>query len=1259
MCVFFCKKLLYFVDKNKSNTMNNLNINMLKMKALIHLLSFGFLLGFIPFDLFAQLTISGRISDAEDGSPILGASVFIANSTAGTSTDADGNYRLQIPGEGSYLLTVSHVGYQSFSINIEPGKVSLMQDISLNTYEMEEVTITAKVNFRKKDIELFWKTLLGKKPSRKSIEPVNPEAVYYYYSSETQKLTVSCRVPLQIINHETGYEIMFVLNHFTHDYSSNLTYWEGQYMFTELEPVNYRQNNIWSKNRKKVYQVSISNFIRSLYQNSLLEDGFLLTYRNQYTNRSFNFSDPEIFLSDDSDSGGKMLQIPLDYDVMLVCFGKPVTHKDLLNARSQKPWEYIGSFRQKIQTPAEPVRIFSDGTYSNQLAVSPVFSSKSFSGLDMMLPIDYFSGAAAVSLTEVATKEEDKPQVSPLVDTLIRYAKRFDRQLTVFPQEKVHLHTDKPYYLSGERIWFRAHVVDAASHVPSFASGSVFVELFNAKDSVVSRVKTGSANNLYSGYINIPEDAPEGDYTIRAYTAGMRNLDEDCFFMKNIRIGDPMSRFVQAVSEFEFLSDKKIGASIHYSPISPTAGRPQGYASAPLSPESLKISINSGKPVNLKTVNGRSSLSFDLPSAETQRVMLLDATFEKTPCRQYIRIPLPDNDFDVSFYPEGGSMLYGCAGRIAFKAMQRDGTEIDIEGTVYDSDGSELGQFTTDMRGMGQFRLTPEAGKSYYAICTNAKGQAKRFELPAANPDGYALAATWGRDRLMVNVRQAESQKSGDTLCLIVHTRGVVQDVLIWEDTGAPVYFQKDFFPSGVSHLLLLTKEMVPVSERLVFVDNDEQAKVEFTTDKDTYSIKSPVEYTVNITDESGEPLQGNFSVSVTDDHVVTADTMMNILSSLLLTSDLRGNIPDPAYYFRKTGQTSIYALDMLMLTQGWRRYDTERIVSNDFVYPDTVKSKGYELSGMIRTVVGWRAVENANVSLLSLHGDFYGDACSDRNGRFFLPVGETPDSSWLIVQTNRQELELLLDEASYPERTIPIVTTGIPDRIRFAHYADKAEQQYVDEHGTRIRHIPEVVIRAKKIINEYSFFYRAHHVNYTITDKDIEKFPPASMSFLLRRIPGILVDDGVIKRGGFNGCVTILVDDMREDSEFVLERLHWHEIVQIDLVDWFYPCLSITTKTKVLTPKPTPYIKYFMPLGIQKPAEFYAQKYDTPTRNTQPDLRTTIHWAPNITSDEEGKANFSFYTADTPSTYTVTIEGVTENGKIIYSSEQVTVNKF
>ena len=607
---------------------------------------------------------------------------------------------------------------------------------------------------------------------------------------------------------------------------------------------------------------------------------------------------------------------------------------------------------------------------------------------------------------------------------------------------------------------------------------------------------------------------------------------------------------------------------------------------------------------------------------------------------------------------------------LAVKAMQSDGTEIAVDGIVYDSQGEEKTQFKTEVRGMGMLEMTPQAGESYYAVCTNSKGKSKRFELPAAKETGYALSTSWFKDRLIVNVHQPETQKTNDTLCLIVHTRGVVQDFRILENVSKPVVLQKDFFPSGVIHLLLLNKDMTPVSERLTFVSNDDQAKVESASDKESFSTRSPVEYTVHITNETDIPLMGNFSVSVTDDHVLSADTTANILTSLLLSSDLRGNIVDPAYYFRKDYQ-SAYALDLLMLTQGWRRYDAERIVRNDLMYPDSLLEKEYLISGTVRnTSLRKPPVKDVVVSIISMQVNFTELTFTDSNGRFYLPDGNLPDNTAFMIQAKpqqaRQILELTIDKPFYPERTVPVIAFRAPEQEAFAKYVDKAEQQYMDEHGTRIVQMEEVVVTAKAPAKgkDYSIFYKVKDARYVLTEEELEKLSAVSLKSMLNRIPGVFINfDNTVIYG--QKPVIFVVDDRLEDNIYIFEQLLPSDIAQVDFLSVstsaiFSPrgeyVISITTKRGKLSSKETSVIKPIIPLGFQKPAEFYTPKYETPAANPKPDLRTTIHWQPNITTDENGKATFSFYTADTPAMYTVTIEGVTADGRIVYKRDKIVV---
>lgn len=244
---------------------------------------FILLLLIIPLSISAQRRISGHITDAEFGDSIAGVSVFIANTTIGTFTDENGYYILAIPGPGSYRLAAAHAGYRDVYVDIEPGNHSVVNDIKMQHYELNEITIGKKVKFRSKDIGLFWKTLLGRNPSKNMIYATNPEAPFFNYNSETDVLNVYCREPLLIINKETGYLIHYMLKAFTHDYNTLMTSWEGEFMFEELTPKNIREEDFWKKNRKKVYSVSITNFIRSLYSDSFLENGFSLYKREEQT----------------------------------------------------------------------------------------------------------------------------------------------------------------------------------------------------------------------------------------------------------------------------------------------------------------------------------------------------------------------------------------------------------------------------------------------------------------------------------------------------------------------------------------------------------------------------------------------------------------------------------------------------------------------------------------------------------------------------------------------------------------------------------------------------------------------------------------------------------------------------------------------------------------------------------------------------------------------------------------------------------------
>jgi hypothetical protein len=112
----------------------------------------------------------------------------------------------------------------------------------------------------------------------------------------------------------------------------------------------------------------------------------------------------------------------------------------------------------------------------------------------------------------------------------------FKEQLEVYPQEKIHLHTDRDVYVPGEKIWFKAYVVDAVSHLYPTLSRYVYIELISPADTLIHRVMIRQDDGMFFGNLSLTEYIPAGDYTLRAYTRYMENMGDDYFFKKNIRI---------------------------------------------------------------------------------------------------------------------------------------------------------------------------------------------------------------------------------------------------------------------------------------------------------------------------------------------------------------------------------------------------------------------------------------------------------------------------------------------------------------------------------------------------------------------------------------------------------------------------------------------------------------------------------------------------------------------------------------------------
>jgi hypothetical protein len=239
------------------------------------------------------------------------------------------------------------------------------------------------------------------------------------------------------------------------------------------------------------------------------------------------------------------------------------------------------------------------------------------------------------------------------------------KQLSIFPHEKIYLHTDKPYYITGEKIFFRAFLLDAFSNQQAVQSRYVYVELINPADSVVQRVKIRpDEDNLFYGAIPLPEDLPQGSYKMRAYTQYMRNQGESSFYSKYVRISDPQVLSVQIETDFHFPGDGRVNTSLRFM---------DAKTKEVIHPASVSLRLNQEKTFTGKPdKEGWIHVRLNVPDKVTTRVLYVELMENKRIYKQYIRIPFPEGDFDVSFHPEGGHIIAGQLSNVSFKAINNN-----------------------------------------------------------------------------------------------------------------------------------------------------------------------------------------------------------------------------------------------------------------------------------------------------------------------------------------------------------------------------------------------------------------------------------------------------------------------------------------------------------------------------------------------------------------------------------------------------------
>ncbi len=619
--------------------------------------------------------------------------------------------------------------------------------------------------------------------------------------------------------------------------------------------------------------------------------------------------------------------------------------------------------------------------------------------------------------------------------------------------------------------------------------------------------------------------------------------------------------------------------------------------------------------------------------------------------------------YDLQFFAEGGNMLAGVENTLSFKATGSDGKGMDINGVIVNQRNDTVMRFQTLKFGIGSFLFTPEANSTYKAVVRIGRDNLIIKDLPPVGNNGYAihLAGTSNAPELKVAVRG--SQNNGGQLYVFVHSghKVVLAQGIVPDGGGnASVNINKEKLGPGISHITLFNSLGQPLNERLYFKRPD-MLKL-FATAQAEYKLRKPVDISITAGEYNGKPKEANMSVAVYKLDSLSIADETDIASYFWLSSELKGSIESPGFYFNVVTSETDKALDNLLLTQGWSRFKWANVLNTPvkkFSY--LPEYGGHIISGQLTNSDGTPAGPGI-VSYLGVIGkrsQLYG-ALSDSTGHLLFNTKRMFGPGEIVLQTNTEvdsnyHINIVTPFSDkYSSTVLPqfkldaaiqnaLVVNSVNMQVQNIYSAAKLKQyynpvtdsstfygsaakQYKLDDYTRFTTMEEVLREYIAEINVVKQQKRFH----------IKVISPNG--FLYEGDPLVLLDGVPV----FNIDKVFTIDPLRINTlDMINTDYYWGPIAAPGIIS--YTSYKGDMAGFELDPKAV-VLDYE---GIQLQREFYSPVYDTEARQKSrlPDFRNVLYWSPDTNTDATGKADVSFYTSDKTGKYIAVMQALTADG--------------
>jgi hypothetical protein len=743
---------------------------------------------------------------------------------------------------------------------------------------------------------------------------------------------------------------------------------------------------------------------------------------------------------------------------------------------------------------------------------------------------------------------------------------RFDQYRRDTFLEKLYLHTDQNFYLTGELMWFRIYAVEGTFHRPSSLSKVAYVEVLDKNNRSVVQSKVQLGENGGEGSLFLPATIGSGNYILRAYTQWMRNFPPEFYFHRHVTIVNPFLR----------------------------------------------------------------------PEVEEERNHTGPA---------------------IEFFPEGGNLVAGIRTKVGFRISATD--TAGLTASIVRNGQDTVAHLRPFRFGLGHFYLNAEAGSDYKCILRDKKGNVFIHPIPQLYAKGYSMHLTDSGTVVRVDVRK-KSGTTGEWAYLFLHARQAViaAEAKLFQSEKASFVIEKSKLPGGIAHFTVFNDELVPVCERLFFKTPEQHLQLSVNS-QTSYTTRRKVELDVSAA-IAGKPSAADASLAVYKLDSLSSHGNESILSYLYLSSDLKGDVTSPDYYFSDDSGV-VQAADNLMLTHGWRRFNWDSILQNKREISYVPEFRSHLVTASVTRqdgtpVPGVLTYLSSPGKLVNLYGGRSGP-----DGKTYFEMRDFWGVRKLIVQTNtavdstyRLTVADPFDGRYRSHKIAPLrLSPDIRERLSARALAMQVHDVY---YRTEVDKITMMKDDSTAFFGHSDEKYNLEdYTRFQVMEEVMREYVPGVLVrkrrdgfhfvVLDRLNKGVLPDDPLILIDGmpvFDADKVMAFDPLKiKKLEVVTRRFYAGPLVLNGIVS--YSTYDGDLAGFEIDPKAVA-IDYE---GLQLQREFYAPKYENQKARSSrlPDQRTLLQWSPKLKLNSNGNAKVEFYTSDVEGDFIAVVEGISADG--------------